>query len=91
MKRTARSWPIMPWQALRRVLNWHALRDESFRSPAVSGMRSRHAARRDRILSDDELRALWRATAEGKAIRPFRSIPAANGGTALGGRRHDAQ
>jgi Arm DNA-binding domain/Phage integrase central domain len=39
------------WQALRRVLNWHALRDESFRSPAIAGMRGKHAARRDRILS----------------------------------------
>jgi integrase len=29
------------WQALRRVLNWHALRDETFRSPAVAGMRGR--------------------------------------------------
>ena len=51
------------WQALRRLFSWQSLRDEDFRSPVVPGMRAKHAARRDRILSDDELRALWHATA----------------------------
>jgi hypothetical protein len=46
------------WQALRRLFSWQSLRDEDFRSPVVPGMRAKHAARRDRILSDDELRAL---------------------------------
>jgi integrase len=66
--------PVMSdhcWMALRRVLNWHALRDETFRSPAVVGMRGKHATTRDRILSDAELHALWNATADGKLFSQF--------------------
>ena len=51
-------------QYLRRAANWHAVRDDNFRSPFVSGM-SRYdtaANRRTRVLSDDELRTLWKAT-----------------------------
>jgi integrase len=50
------------------VFNWWALRDptEEFRSPILKGMSGYrpHQHRRKRILSDDELRALWAATAE---------------------------
>jgi integrase len=48
---------------LRRLFNWHAIRDEDFSSPIIRGMnRSDTRARaRDRILPDDELRALWHA------------------------------
>jgi integrase len=46
---------------LSRLCNWHAVRDDTFTSPIVRGMRrqepSEHA--RDRILTDDELRKLW--------------------------------
>jgi len=47
---------------LRKVFNWHAARTE-FRSPIVKGMaRTKPKERaRDRILSDDELRKLWKA------------------------------
>jgi integrase len=48
---------------LRRVFNWHASRTDDFSSPIIRGMsrsNPRERARR-RILSDDELRALWRA------------------------------
>jgi integrase len=50
---------------LRRIFNWHAIRDDNFRSPIVRGMARRTADQRerDRVLSDDELRAVWR-TAE---------------------------
>ena len=50
---------------LRRVFNWHAARTDDFVSPIVRGMaREKTADRaRQRILSDDEIRALW-ATAE---------------------------
>ena len=50
---------------LRRVFNWHAARTDDFISPIVHGMtREKTADRaRKRILSDDEIRALW-ATAE---------------------------
>jgi integrase len=49
---------------LRRVLSWHAVRDEDFRSPIVAGMQRGVAVRRDRVLSDEEIRALWAATAD---------------------------
>jgi integrase len=48
---------------LRRVMTWHASRSDTFRSPIVRGMtRTRPSQRRrQRVLSDDELRAVWRA------------------------------
>jgi integrase len=48
---------------LHRVCNWHAVRDETFVPPFVRGMRRKSAAEsaRDRTLSDDELRKVWRA------------------------------
>jgi len=49
---------------LRKVMNWHATRSDTFRSPIVRGMaRTKPGERaRDRILSDDEIRRIWRAT-----------------------------
>jgi integrase len=48
---------------LSKLMNWHAGRDDNFKSPIVRGMgrikTSEHT--RDRILNDDELRALWMA------------------------------
>jgi integrase len=51
---------------LRKIMNWHASRSDEFRSPIVRGMartKSKERAR-DRILSDEELRAVWRAAEE---------------------------
>jgi integrase len=50
---------------LRRILNWHATRSNEFNSPIVRGMsrRDAEAGERSRILTDDELRAVWK-TAE---------------------------
>jgi integrase len=50
---------------LRRIFNWHAARSDNYNSPIVRGMARRKAQdrERDRILTDDELRAVWR-TAE---------------------------
>jgi len=50
---------------LRRICNWHAIRDDQFRTPFVRGMARRkpEERERDRILTDDELRAVWK-TAE---------------------------
>ena len=50
---------------LRRICNWHAVRDDQFRTPFVRGMARRKPERRerDRILNDNELGAVWR-TAE---------------------------
>jgi len=48
---------------IRRIMNWHASRSDDFRSPVVRGMaRTKPKERaRQRILSDDELRAVWSA------------------------------
>src|SRR5262249_60692146 len=50
---------------LRRIMIWHAVREDDFESPIVRGMARRKPEEheRDRILSDDELRAVW-TTAE---------------------------
>jgi len=49
---------------IRKIMNWHATRTDDFRSPIVRGMaRTKPKERaRDRILTDDELRAVWKAT-----------------------------
>ena len=56
---------------IRRILNWHATRTDNFRSPIVRGMaRTKPKERaRDRILTDDELRAVWKAA--GASTGPF--------------------
>jgi integrase len=41
------------------VSSWWATRDDAYRSPFVRGMRVAPPVRRDRILSDDEIRTLW--------------------------------
>ena len=48
---------------LSRLFNWHAVRSDDFRTPIVRGMRRLKAAdrMRTRVLSDDELRAIWSA------------------------------
>jgi len=48
---------------IRRVMNWHASRSDEFRSPIVRGMTRTSAKERarSRILTDDELRAVWKA------------------------------
>jgi integrase len=48
-------------EILRRVFNWYSIRNEDFRNPIVRGMTSAEGAR-DRVLNDDELRAVWKAT-----------------------------
>jgi integrase len=58
--------PVMADRTLatiRRIMNWHASRSDEFRSPIVRGMaRTKGKERaRARILTDDELRAIWKA------------------------------
>jgi integrase len=48
---------------LSKVFNWHASRDDEFRSPMVRGMAPPKSPARDRVLSDEEIRAVW-ATAD---------------------------
>jgi integrase len=48
--------------AIRGIMTWHQSRDENYISPIVRGMRrNRNRKARDRILNDDELRAVWQA------------------------------
>jgi integrase len=49
---------------LRKLMNWYMAGHDDYVSPIVSGMaRSKPSDhKRERILSDDEIRALWRAT-----------------------------
>jgi integrase len=48
---------------IRRIMSWHASRSDDFRSPIVRGMsRTKPRERaRQRILTDDEIRAVWEA------------------------------
>jgi integrase len=47
-----------------RIMNWHASRSDEFRSPIVRGMArtSTKERARARVLTDDELRAIWKAS-----------------------------
>ena len=49
---------------VRKMMNWHAARDDDFVSPIVKGMaRTKPKERaRDRVLTDEEIRAFWTAT-----------------------------
>jgi integrase len=58
--------PAMANQVLaiiRKIMNWHAIRGESFRTPIVPGMARQQQGERTRILSDEELQRAW-TTAE---------------------------
>jgi integrase len=48
----------VPW------IRFHASRSDDFRSPIVRGMGRGSGQARSRILDDDELRAIWKATAD---------------------------
>ena len=50
---------------IRKIMNWHATRSDDFLSPIVRGMArtQRSEQARERILSDDELRKIWKAEA----------------------------
>jgi integrase len=54
---------------LRRIMGWHAIRDENFRTPIIKGMKRYTSRSRERILTDDEIRAVWRAA--GNIEGPF--------------------
>ena len=43
------------------MANWFTAREDDYRSPVVKGMRRGTTTKRDRILNDDELRAIWKA------------------------------
>lgn len=56
---------------IRAIMTWHQSRDENYTSPIVKGMRRHKSKPRDRILSDDEIRALWTALEDFEAFGPL--------------------
>jgi integrase len=52
---------------LRAAFHWHAARDDEFRNPIVKTLLRVSLKARDRILDDDELRAVWAAAENGGA------------------------
>jgi hypothetical protein len=78
---------------LSKLFNWHASRDDEFLSPIRRGMtrvKSQDYAR-DRVLSDNESRAVWRAAEVFPGPYGTGAVPAANRYTALGSRRDDTR
>jgi len=73
---------------LSRIFNWHAARDDDFRSPIVRGMaRTKPKDReRKRILTDEEIRKVWTTTEQGPfpAFVKFLLLTAARRNEALG-------
>jgi hypothetical protein len=57
---------------LRKAFNWQATRDDAFSPPLVPGMaRTTHTERaRDRVLSDDELNAVWNMATNSRRPTP---------------------
>lgn len=69
--------PVMADRTLavvRKIFHWHALRDDDFKSPIVKGMArtSSKERARERTLTDDEIRAVWKAADAGEG--PFPSL-----------------
>jgi integrase len=59
----AKAGPPMADRALatvRKIMNWYAIRSDDFRSPIVRGMTRSKAGPRERTLTDDELRVVWK-------------------------------
>jgi hypothetical protein len=59
---------------LRKMFNWYAARNDEFNSPIVKGMARTNPAKlaRDRVLSDLEIRILWKALDASPA--PYRQL-----------------
>lgn len=45
--------------AISKLFNWYATRDDEYTTPVVRGMHRAEKYKRDRILSDEEIRLLW--------------------------------
>ena len=43
------------------MANWYATRHDDYTSPVIKGMHRSQKVKRERILTDDEIRALWKA------------------------------
>ena len=44
---------------VRGICNWYAARDDAYLSPIVRGMRRAAPVKRERVLTDDGIRAIW--------------------------------
>ena len=71
------------------LCNWYAARHDDYASPVVKGMRrSKPKERaRERILSDDEIRAVWQTGGGERHIRRLHPTRALDRATAGEGRR----
>ena len=51
---------------IRKIFSWHASREDDFRSPIVTGMNRVKASKqaRERVLTDSELRTIWRTASQ---------------------------
>jgi integrase len=47
------------FEIVRKIMNWHAGRSDTFRTPIVRGMWTIDKKTRQRVLNEDELRRLW--------------------------------
>jgi integrase len=60
---------------IRAICNWHQSRHEHYTSPVVRGMaRNKGNTARDRILTDDEIRALWQAADDSGTFGAFLKV-----------------
>jgi Arm DNA-binding domain len=61
---------------IRAIMTWHQTRDENYTSPIVKGMRRHKPKPRDRILNDEEIRAVWNVVGDVKNFGPIvRALP----------------
>ena len=60
---TAHDRPIAVLTVVRSIMNWFATRHDDYQPPIIRGMRRQNPKerRRERILADDELSAIWKA------------------------------
>lgn len=56
---------------IRGIMTWHQSRDENYTSPIVRGMRRHKSRPRDRVLTDNEIRSLWRKLDEMAVFGPI--------------------
>jgi integrase len=88
----------MALAVLSTALSWYEKRSDTFRSPVIKGMRRVKASdrARDRVLSDDEIRAVWQAAGDeriglyGEVIR-FMILTGARRSEAAGLRRSEIE
>jgi integrase len=58
-------------KTLSAACRWFERRDDQFRSPIVPGMRRAQPTQRERVLDDDELRAVWKLAGESGSFGSF--------------------